>query len=128
MKITDPSFGDINRLIVEQVSSFTHARRFGGGTGFKNFRELDTKLICYPNFRILTTARSFTSETSLEKSALIDLTKAAFEDESCMVKLKSTNHKKFSDPRIPIPYLQYFSSSVVYEQHHPPVAGQQQIC
>ena len=36
-KIVDPSFGDINRLIVEQVSSFTHARRFGGGTGFRNF-------------------------------------------------------------------------------------------
>ena len=61
-KIADPSFGDINRLIVEQVSSFTHGRRFGGGTGFKNFRELDAKLICYPRYSILTAARSFTSE------------------------------------------------------------------
>lgn len=111
--IADPSMRDINRLIAEQSSSITYARRFGG-PGFKNFIDLQNTIVVYPLIKYLLTSRSTMPAASPSDQELIDLTKAAYKNENILAKQSVFDRDKKYKPES----SRHFGPSAVLYRHH----------
>ena len=62
----NPSFEDINKIIVKQALGLTQARRFGG-YGNMTFRDMSTNLVMYIRQKFCTTSRTFSPEDLIEE-------------------------------------------------------------
>lgn len=91
--IESPTYRDMNRIVVDQASSLTAARRFGGSNN-ASFNELQTNLMPYPRIKYVSMSRPYMMTKKDEPSSLTELTREAFKTKNHMVTLPKYRHKE----------------------------------
>lgn len=96
LRIPDPSFGNINRLIAQVASSITANIRFEGGTANSSFGEIVRNIVPYPRINFALSAYSpFTNVPMLyhEQPSISAITDELFDPRSTMVRCDYTESR-----------------------------------
>jgi tubulin alpha len=96
LRIPDPSFGNINRLIAQVASSITANIRFEGGTANSSFGEITRNIVPYPRINFALSAYSpFTNVPMLyhEQPSISAITDELFDPRNTMIKCDYTQSR-----------------------------------
>ena len=102
LKVSQPSFSNLNRLIAQVVSSVTASLRFGGSLNV-DLNEFQTNLVPFPriHFPLATYAPLLPAERAIhEPNSVADMTYSCFESGNQMVKCDPKDGK-YSAPLSP---------------------------